>query len=479
MTIMSQNFIYHQNLFCGDNMQDMTAGNPLKLIIKFSIPLLISNIFQQLYSISDIVIVGRLIGVEALAAVGAATPIFFFLVVVSLGFTNGLTIITAQSFGAKDYERMRRSVATSIILGLGFTLIFDLFIYSFLDVIMNVMNVPEGIYDDCRRFVMVICTGIVVIVAFNALSGFMRALGDSKTPLYFLACTIMINILLNVLYIYYFKMGVAGSALGTVTAMFVSVICCLIYMNKKFPILKPEAKDWKLDKKFINEHLIIAVPMAIHFSILALSMAVVQAICNKFGFLTIAAMTAAMRVEQLATQPMLSIGVAMATYVAQNYGAGMIGRIRRGVFECSLISVTMSIVLAGFVFMFGRQIISVFIEADDVSKETIDEIISLARTYMNISMLFYFALGQIFIFRNACQGMGNSIIALISSTVELFLRCFVALYLAEKFGFVGFCYAGPAAWLGGAAVVALGYVYMIKKASKEMRIKAAKTQNPA
>ena len=363
---------------------------------------------------------------------------------------------------------MRRSAATATILSFSFTLVFDLCLYASLSEVMRIMNVPPEIYDDCRRFISIICAGVLFIVAFNLLSGFMRALGDSKTPLYFLIFTTLINILLNIIYIYYFKIGVVGSALGTVTAMFISVVCCLFFMSKKFPILRPRKGDWKLDKKFVNEHLIIALPMAIHFSILALSMAIVQAICNKFGFLTIAAMTASFRVEQLATQPMLSLGVAMATYVAQNYGAGMIGRIRRGVVQCSLISIAMSVVLAGFVFLFGRQIVLIFIETDDIAKETVNEIISLARTYMNISVLFYFALGQIFIFRNSCQGMGNSIIPMISSIVELLIRCYVALYLAAKFGFVGFCFAGPAAWAGGAMVVALGYVYMINKVSKKM-----------
>ena len=449
-------------------MQNMTSGNPIKLILKFSLPLLISNIFQQLYSISDIILVGRLVGVEALAAVGAATPLFFFLVVVSLGFTGGLTIITAQSFGAKNYSRMRKSVATATVLSLTFTLLFDLCMYFSLDALLRVTNVPDEIYSDCRSFLLVICGGVFFIVMFNLLSGFMRALGDSKTPLYFLIFTVFVNIFLNVIFIYYGKMGVAGSALGTVTAMFISVICCLIYINKKFTILKPKAQDWRLTYNFCKEHLIIALPMAINFSIVALSITIVQAICNTFGFVTIAAMSAAFRVEQLATQPMLSIGVAMATYVAQNYGAGKVSRIRHGVRECSLISILMSVVLALFVFFCGRQIMAVFVEAEDISQEVFEEIISLARTYMNISILFYFALGQIFIFRNTCQGMGNSIISMISSFIELLIRCFVALYLAEKFGFIGFCFAGPAAWLGGAAVVCLGYIYLIRKMSKQV-----------
>ena len=452
-------------------MQNMTAGNPLKLIINFSIPLLISNIFQQLYSISDILLVGRLLGVEALAAAGAAIPLFFFLVVVSIGFTGGLTVISAQGFGAKDFDRMRRSVATATILSLSFTLIFAVSIYMSLDWLLEIMNVPAEIYDDTKRFMTVICFGVIFVISFNLLSGFMRALGDSKTPLYFLVFTTLMNILLNFIYIYYFKMGIAGSALGTVTAMAISVICCLVFMNKKFPLLRPRAKDWKLDLKFCNEHLIIAVPMAINFSILGLSLGITQAICNKFGFLTIAAMTASIRLEQLAAQPMLSIGVAMATYVAQNYGAGMVSRIRKGVLQASIISICMSIVLASFVFIFGRQIVGIFISNENISPETFNTITEMAKTYMNISVLFYFALGQIFIFRNSCQGMGNSIIPMISSFIELLIRCFVALYLAEKFGFIGFCYASPIAWFGGAAVVSLGYVYIIKSISRNIKLR--------
>ena len=411
------------------NMQDMTSGHPLKLIVKFSIPLLIGNIFQQLYSISDIIIVGRLIGIKALAAVGVSAPLFFMLVLVSIGFTNGLTVITAQRFGARDYRGLRRSVTTATLLSSAFTLSAGAVMLASLDVLFKVMNVPQEIAQDAKSFISIISYGVIMIVFFNLLSGFMRALGDSKTPLYFLIFTTLLNITFNIVFIYCMKLGVAGSALGTVCAMTVSVFCCLLYIGKKYPILHPQKEDWKLNWQF----------------------------CNSFGPDTIAAFTSAMRVEQLATQPMVSFGIAMATYVAQNFGAGMIGRIRRGVFECSMISLTLSIALAAVMYTYGAHIITIF-----VSKEH-HNVIEIAETYLHISILFYFFLGQIFIFRNTLQGMGKAVIPMISSIVELALRAFAAIYLAAKLGYIGICYASPIAWVGGSAVVSGGYFWVVRR----------------
>lgn len=224
-------------------MQDMTSGHPLKLIVKFSIPLLIGNIFQQLYSISDIIIVGRLIGIKALAAVGVSAPLFFMLVLVSIGFTNGLTVITAQRFGARDYRGLRRSVTTATLLSSAFTLSAGAVMLASLDVLFKVMNVPQEIAQDAKSFISIISYGVIMIVFFNLLSGFMRALGDSKTPLYFLIFTTLLNITFNIVFIYCMKLGVAGSALGTVCAMTVSVFCCLLYIGKKYPILHPQKED--------------------------------------------------------------------------------------------------------------------------------------------------------------------------------------------------------------------------------------------
>ncbi|MDO5385751.1 MAG: MATE family efflux transporter [Pseudomonadota bacterium] len=442
-------------------IQNMTSGNPVKLIIQFTIPLLIGNVFQQLYSISDIIIVGRLLGVNSLAAVGATGPLFFLLLAVTIGFTSGLTVITAQRFGANDFNAMRRSAATATVISTAFTLIFSLILIAFLRPILRLMNVPEEIFGEALAFISIIAYGLVMIVFYNLLSGIIRALGDSRTPLYFLIFASIINIGLNLFLIYVCGMGVEGSALGTVLALSISVICCYFYIVRKFPILHLKKSDWKLDWNFSKEHLALAIPMAVQFSIIALSSMVIQSVCNSFGPLTIAAFTSAMRIEQLAAQPMVSFGVAMATYTAQNYGAGLIGRVRRGVFNCSMISLGVSIFMAVIIFTAGENLVEIF------TKERNEIVIDTAKMYLNISVLFYFFLGQIFVYRNALQGLGKPVIPLISSIVELGMRSFAAIVLAYRFGFIGVCYASPIAWIGGAAVVSVGYYMVIRRIGRK------------
>ena len=215
-------------------MQNMTVGSPTKLILMFSLPLLIGNIFQQLYHISDILIVGRLIGVNALAAVGATAPLYFVFLLISFGFTGGLTVITAQKFGARKYDLMRKSITHCVMASTTLSAIIMIFLLVFLRPFLVVMNVPTIIMEDAYNFMAILTGGMVMIVFFNLLSGFIRAVGDSKTPLYFLIFSTMLNVLFNFILIYYFKLGVIGSALGTVTAITVSVVLCLFYMHKKF-----------------------------------------------------------------------------------------------------------------------------------------------------------------------------------------------------------------------------------------------------
>ncbi len=442
-------------------IQNMTSGSPVKLIIQFTIPLLIGNIFQQLYSISDTIIVGRLLGINSLAAVGATGPLFFLLIAVTIGFTSGLTVITAQRFGANDFVNMRRSVAASTVISTIFTLFFSLILHFFLPEILRMMNVPEEIFKEALTFISIIAYGLIMIVFYNLLSGIIRALGDSRTPLYFLIFATIINIILNWFLIYACGFGVEGSALGTLISLSISVVCCLIYISKKFPILHLHKQDWKLDWKTCKEHIGIAAPMSVQFSIIALSSMVIQSVCNTFGPLTIAAFTSAMRIEQLAAQPMVSFGIAMATFTAQNYGAGLIGRIRRGVYNCSVISLILSIVMAAIIFLAGENLVEIF------TKERNEIVIGEAKTYLNISVIFYFFLGQIFIYRNALQGLGQPFIPLVSSIAELGMRSFAAIVLAHHFGFIGVCFASPIAWIGGAAVVTIGYFMVIRKIGRK------------
>lgn len=436
-------------------IKNMTTGSPAKLILAFSLPLLIGNLFQQMYNISDILIVGRLIGVNALAAVGATAPIYFVFLLIAFGFTGGLTVITAQKFGAGDVEGVRNSITHCFIASTILSLLITLFLGLFLQPLLNVMNVPQEIMSDAFNFMAVLSGGLVMIVFYNLLSGFIRALGDSKTPLYFLIFSTVLNVLFNFILIYYFKMGVVGSAIGTVSAVVIAVVLCLIYMYYKFPIMHLKRKNWIFNWSLMKEHLDIAVPMAIQFSFLSLSMMIIQSVCNSFGADVIAAFTSALRIEQLATQPLLALGIAMATFSAQNWGAGKIYRIRQGVRTAAITAFLFSLCISVLVRFVGSDMISVFLKDENAF------IIDTGRQYLHISTLFYFFLGMIFVFRNTLQGMGNAKVPLLASFIELAMRSFAAIYLAQIIGYKGIFYAGPIAWVGAGLVVMIGYVHMI------------------
>ena len=438
-------------------IKDMTVGNPTGLIIKFAIPLLIGNLFQQLYNISDIIILGRILGVNALAAAGASAPVFFTMLLITFGFTAGLCVITAQRFGAKDEIGVRRSVTHSIVASAILCFLVTAILCTFMHEVLRKMNTPENIMEDAHTFIFTLTLGLFLIVGYNLLSGFIRALGDSKTPLYFLIFSSVLNILLNLFFICVLKLGIIGSALGTNVAMGISVICCMVYIGKKFPILKLKKEDWNLNWNFMKTHLAVAIPMSLQFSVIAIGLLIIQAVCNSFGANTIAAFTSALRIEQLSTQPLLALGIALATYSAQNYGAGQIKRIRQGVAKSSLISIGFSLFAALLVRFYGENFIDIFL------KENNEEIIQIGHDYLNISTLFYIFLGQIFIFRNTLQGMGRTFIPLLACIVELVVRSFAAVYLAQHIGYLGLCYASPIAWFGAATVVALGYAYTLRQ----------------
>ena len=445
-------------------VQDLTQGSPAKLIVLFCLPILLGNLFQQLYNISDTLIVGRLLGVKALAAVGATAPIFFVFLLISFGFTGGLTVVTAQRFGAKDINGVHASMAHAIGASAIWCALMTSFLVFFLKPLLRLMNVPEEIEADAYLFMSILSSGLSLIVFYNLLSGFIRALGDSKTPLYFLMFSTLLNIFFNFVLIYYFKFGVAGSALGTVCAISVALLTCFMYVWRKFPILRLSKKDWKFDKQILKEELIIAVPMGLQFSILSISMMVIQAVCNSFGPDIIAAFTSALRIEQLGTQPALALGVAMATFSAQNWGAGKLKRIRQGVRFAAAVSLGISILMSLLVRYVGRDMISIFLE------EKNDLIIETGKEYLSISTLFYFALSMIFIFKNALQGMGRAFIPLIAGVVELTMRSFAAIYLAKVMGYRGIFYASPIAWTSAMVVVMMGYVVAIRgiKAKKSV-----------
>ena len=440
---------------------DMTTGNPLKHILLFSIPLLIGNIFQQLYNIADLVIVGRTLGVEPFAAVGAVAPVFFLIMFVIVGLTNGFAVITGQKYGAKDISGVRRSVVISIILSILVTFLFSILCTIFMNSILHWMNVPENIYHNAYWYVEIIVIGLISTTMYNMLASIIRALGDSKTPLYFLIIASIANIFLALLFIKVFNWGVPGSAVAVILSQGISVILCLFFIKYKFPILHINKNDWNFDNKYdfwnsAYEHLRVGVPMAIQFSIIGIGIIIIQSVCNTFGSNVIAALTAALRIEQIATLPMMSFGVALAAYVAQNFGAKKFKRIRLGVIKTSTINIILSILMAFVMRIWGTDIIAAFIGT--ATKEIID----IAHNYLLISTIFYFFLGQIFIYRNALQGMGETLFPLLACIAELVMRAFAAVYLAIKFGYIGMFYSGPIAWISASSIMFFGYLWSIK-----------------
>ena len=440
---------------------DMTKGDPLKHILVFSVPLLIGNIFQQLYNIADLVIVGRTLGVESFAAVGAVAPLFFLITFIIVGLTNGFAVVTGQRYGAKDIQGVKKSFIVSTVLSTVVTLAFSVVCSVLINPILHLMNVPDNIYHNAFWYVEIIIIGLIVTTMYNMLSSIIRALGDSKTPLYFLIAASIINIILALVFIQVFHMGVPGSAVAVILSQAVSVILCLFFIKYKFPILHVNKKDWliKFDKDFRNsayEHLRVGVPMAVQFSMIGISVLIIQSVCNSFGSNVIAAFTAALRIEQIATMPMMSFGVALAAYVAQNFGARKFKRIRLGVIKTSTINIILSIIMAFIMRIWGTDIIAAFIGTS--AKEVID----IAHKYLLISTIFYFFLGQIFIYRNALQGMGETLFPLLACLAELIVRIFAAVYLAIKFGYTGIFYAGPIAWVSASAIMFFGYFGSMK-----------------
>ncbi len=451
-------------------MRTMTAGHPLKLIILFSIPLLIGNLFQQVYSLTDMFIVGQYLGIDSLAAVGAMIPIFFMAILITTGFTRGLAIITAQRFGAGDEKGVRRSFTTGMMLSGLFSFLVIFTMVNELPQILILMNVPDNIAEPAFHFMQILSYALFATVYYNYFAGIMQSLGDSKTPLYFLIFACAMNVAFNLYLIVHVGMDVRGSAIGTGLAQGISMVLCFAYMLRKFPILRTERKDWRLRSTAIATHLKLAIPLSLQFAVVGLGIILVQRVCNTFGSDMIAAFAASVRVEQLATMPLFALSMGLTTFVAQNYGAGNIRRIRESVRQCSLLSFALSVLATIVVYFWGKDIVSLFL------KDPSPEIVEAAQTYVQITTLFYFFLGQVAIFRQTLSGMGDALLPLLACVIELVMRAVAAVYLAAIWGFVGICYAGPIAWIGGATVVAVGYFWKILRYQKALVPKMRRKQ---
>lgn len=438
-------------------MRDLTKGSPAKLILMFTVPLLIGNVFQQFYNMVDMIIVGQTLGKNALAAVGATGSLTFLIIGFAQGLTAGLAIITAQRYGAKDYRGLKKSFAASVVISLIVTIVLTVLSLVFIHPMLQLMQTPPEIIDQAQTFISIILLGIFASMSFNLLSNVIRALGDSRTPLFFLIIAVIINVVFDLIFIILFGMGVEGAAIATVIAQVSSSVLCLVYIKKKIPLLQLRKKDFSFDKEEIRVHLNAALPMAFQSSIIAIGAIVLQAALNSLGTDVVAAQAAASRIDQFANQPMMSFGIAMATFSAQNYGAKEYGRILKGVKQTLMMSIGFSLVAGATVIFFGHSLMKLFVS----SSET--RVFELAQTYFNINGSLYWILAILFILRYTLQGLGQSKIPTIAGMMELLMRSFAAIILTGMLGYAGAAAASPLAWAGSVAVLLYSYLRSMKQ----------------
>ncbi len=436
---------------------DMTKGSPSRLILKFIVPLIIGNIFQQLYSMVDTIIVGQYVGVQALAAVGATGTINFLILGFMMGMTSGFTVPVAQRFGAGDLKGMRVSIANAARLSVIVTAVTTLISLLGMRGLLRLMNTPSDIFEMSWTYIAIICAGMVCIVFYNLLAGILRAIGNSKVPLFFLIISAALNIILDLFLIRVVPLGVAGAALATVISQGISGLLCLLYLMKKVPLVHPQKEEWAADRDCMGLQLKIGLPMALQFSITAIGTIMVQAVLNMFGSTVIASYTAASKVEGLVTQPFAAMGMTMATYGAQNRGINDLSRIRKGVRAANGMSAVYALIIYGLAVVMMPYLIPLFVN------ENLSEVLVYATIYMKICGAFFIPLGMIFIYRNILQGCGFSFVPMFGGVVELVSRLAAALLAAHFFSYEGICIANISAWLTAGIYLFIGYIFIMRR----------------
>lgn len=435
--------------------KDMTSGKPIKLIWNFTIPLLIGNLFQQLYNMADTFIVGRTIGVHALASVGSTGSIIFLILGFANGLTAGLAIPLAQRYGAKNYPGVKRSFYVSILISAVVAILLTILSMVFCRQILEIMQTPAEIIDGAYDYLMVIFAGIFSSMAFNLLSNIFRSIGDAKTPLYFLVLASIMNIILDVVFIAGFGMGVEGAGYATVLSQIFSALACIIYIWKKIPILRLNSKDFVAESSDVREHVRISFPMAFQSSIIAIGAIIIQITLNQLGATAVAAYTAAQKIDQVAILPMMSFGVTMATFVAQNYGAKKYDRIWRGVRDCIKLSLTFAISIGIILNLFSPIFIRAFVGVGH------EEVVELGAIYFITNGTMYSLLSLLFIYRYTLQGVGKTFTPTVAGIMELCMRAFAAVVLSNLYGYTGATMANPLAWLGSLIPLMIAY-YLFK-----------------
>ena len=437
--------------------KDMTTGSPAWAIFHFVLPVFLGNVFQQFYSMADTIIVGKFVGNKALAAVGSTGTIMFLIITSLIGMTVGFTVLTSQRFGAGDMDGMRKTVGCAAILSVIVPVVATAVSMLGMRSLLTIMNTPADIFDDAYAYIMIICGGIFAQVLYNYLASVLRALGNSRTPLYFLILAALLNIVLDLVFIIQFHAGAAGAAYATVISQGVSGVLCLLYIWKKVPVLHLKRSDWRLDWHIAKLQLGLGLPMALQYSITAIGTIMVQSALNSLGSTLVAAITAASKIEQVVTQAYVALGTAMATFCAQNMGAGKISRIRRGFRDATLMGIVYSLFAALLVVTVGKYMTYLFIS------EEIETILPSVDIYLKCVAAFFIPLTVVNLYRNGLQGMGFGFLPMMAGVAELVGRGVTAVIAAGYGSYFGICMASPMAWVLAGGLLILMYFYIMKQ----------------
>ena len=440
---------------------DLTEGKPLKRILLFTLPLLIGNLFQQLYSMVDTVIVGRTISAAALAGVGATASLTVLVIGFAQGLTIGFSVLTSQFCGAKKQEEMRRSVAVSYKLCLYFSVVITVAAVLSAMPLLQLMQTPVTIRDYSRAYITTIFWGLSATIFYNMVSAQLRAVGDARTPLYFLIVAALLNVGLDFLFIQGFQMGVAGAGWATVISQALAGAGSFIVLLRKFPELRPRWRDLRWDLRFSWRLIALGLPMALQTSVIAVGSIAVQTAFNRLGDLAVSVHTIGGKIDNLAVQGMTAVGGALAPYCGQNYGAGRFDNIRTGMRQSLLLCCGYALLCLGMVPL-AKPLTYLFISAEEITPELIRRI----RQFVLTQTAFFIPLAAICCCRNAMQGMGRSVSCMIGGGIELGMRIITCLVLAEAFGFNGVCFSSPLAWTGAGAYCLVSYLRLIRKKLK-------------
>ena len=409
-----------------NNITDMTTGSPAKHILIFALPMLIGNLFQQVYNLADSIIVGNYVGPDAFGAIGATSSITFLFFALCNGVGNGGGIVTSQFFGAHEDENVKKCIINTGLIMLIVPLIIGTLAFVLSPSLLRLLDTPPEFMADATLYVRFMCCGLLFVSLYNYLSSVMRALGDSRSPLYFLIFSTIVNVVLDVLFVCVIPMGVAGAALATLMSQLISVITCALYAVRKNPYFRFKKSDFVIDRAMIRKVVRLGVPMSLQFSLIAISSMALQRVVNSFGSAVATSFTTTNRIEQLIHQPYMTLGASLATFCGQNYGARRTDRVYDGYRTGTVIMLVISSILIIVMQFFGRSIASLFLDADESPY-----IITLATIGLQITSMFYMALGMIYVIRGVLTGIGDAMFQLINGIVEVIGRFTVPVLLTS------------------------------------------------